>query len=412
MTTAAMSDTTQSPAPSAAPSTAVDVIPTYTDGVQYAASPARRGFIVGGTLLSALAEGFDAKEARRLAAVLVGAVCRLTRPAGAPLPVTVTIDLASPDWRTATETGWDLGVGVVLGHGLPFRTWLSTGTDGIKRLTAKRALKLAAALLGLAAELDHAHAVAGSAVAADRCATTVPEVVRRWLDAHDGELTDEQHDLARRLRTLLGREEKIARDAFFVNALGLAHPDVPLRPAELLVHSATLTHDRAAEVILELARRYAIPIALLTARTPAIHDRIPEGIELTERRWRLLGRARSLRLDGVVGGGPDSHGSAVDVRRALYEAGLLCRTCGDPVAGEVAQTLGRCDGCRPTDPDDIAALITSGCPGAPDVRNADTHDADEHGTCVDCHLPLGRLRTRADAATGPDTARAGRHRLD
>ncbi|MFD0205867.1 MULTISPECIES: hypothetical protein [Saccharothrix] len=138
----------------------------------------------------------------------------------------------------------------------------------------------------------------------------------------------------------------------------------------------------------------------------------PEGIELTERRWRLLGRARSLRLDGVVGGGPDSHGSAVDVRRALYEAGLLCRNCGAPVAGEVAETLGRCDDCRPTDSDGIAALITSGCPGAHDVRNDDTHDADEHGTCVDCHLPLGRLRTRAEAAAGPDTARAGRHRLN
>jgi hypothetical protein len=331
---------------------------------------------------------YDSATARTAAAHLLGYAHQLDLDE--PLPEHVLTTLLAPDTRTATGTTWDLGSGLVLRHTVPFGTSLTA--EAVEwTLTAELATRWARALLTVAAELDHAHAVAAQAILAERTGKTPTENVRAWLTDLHHELTADQKRLAERVRGVLADEERIARGETLVAALDVAHPDLTTSLADVrLLSRETITHLDAADVIEQLAARYALPIYLWTAASWYVRDEIGGGT-LTEQEWLRVGRTVEMGTFGsVIENEQGNNGAAIDVRLALYQAGVLCRECDARITGDIATTLGRCDECRPADPDDaMAEALAAGCPGAPNVsENFVSHFLSSSGPCTHCGLPL------------------------
>lgn len=331
------------------------------------------------------AEYDTAGTARAVAAQLLGYAYRLQHP-GQPLPATLTTTPLPPTTCTATASTWELQSGLELRYRVPFRaSLLAAELESV--LTAELALRWARALLAIATELDYAYAQASRALHAERSGTTATANIRGWLTRIAGELTWDQEQFAERLRDVLADEEGIAHGETLFAALDIAHPDLPTSLADLRQLSGdTITHLDAAEVIEELALRYAIPLVLWTANTRFVDWELPAGTQLTEQQWRRIGRSAEMRnFREMVENEQANNGAAIDVRRALYQAGVVCRGCDTALTGEVAETLGRCDQCRPSD---LATAVAAGCPGAEDVDDKQLHQPAGDGTCAECGLPL------------------------
>lgn len=329
---------------------------------------------------------YDSTTARTAAARLLGYARQLDLDE--PLPDYILTTLLPPDTRTATGTTWELGDGLVLRYTAPFGSSL-TAEAAEWTLTAEQAIQWARALLTLAAELDHAHAVAAQAILAQRTGTTPTENIRRWVTDLAHELTAEQRRFVDRLRDVLANEESIERGETLFAALDIAHRGLPTSLADLrLLSRETVTHLDAADVITQLADRYAMPIYLWTAASPYIRWEIGDE-PLTEQEWLRLGRTQQMNaFESLIENEQDNR-EGLDIRLALYQAGVLCRECDTRITGEIATTLGRCDDCRPDDPADaLAEALAAGCPGAPDVENYTNHFLSSSGPCAHCGLPL------------------------
>lgn len=324
---------------------------------------------------------YDRAAARTAAAQLLGYAHRHEHPATS-VPATITTTLLSPTERTATTTTWDLGDGFVLCYRVPFDVTLAADVSRWW-LTPNLATRWARALLAVAAELDSAYAHATHAIRAQRTGTTTARNVLDWLRGLAHELTAEQQRLAGRVRKVLYDEDSIARGDVLFDALDIAHPDLPMPLSDLwLVSAETIGHREVAEVITQLAHRYAIPHYLWTADNGFIRD---EGVDLTESQWRRVARSVELREFAQVLDHRQSNGSgAVDVKVALYEAGVLCRACDEILDDrDVATTWGHCDECRP---DTLADLARTACPA--DDGEASRHALGSAGQCRPCNVPL------------------------
>lgn len=332
---------------------------------------------------------YTSTTARTAAAELLGYAHQLELVE--PMPEHILTTLLEPDERTTTSTTWHLAPGLTLRYTTPFRATLTTEITEWN-LTAALATRWARALLAMATELDHAHALAAQAVLAERGRRTPPQNIRAWLDNIATELTVGQANFVDRLRDVLADEESIARGEASFAALDVAHPDLPTSLADVrLLSRETITHLDAAEVIEQLADHYALPIYLWTAETGYVRDEIGGGM-LTEHEWLRVGRTAEMgAFSAIVENEQDNNGAALDVRLALYQAGVLCRECGARISGEIVVTLGRCDECRTPDfTDALAEALDAGCPGAPDVDNADSHFLSSSGLCAACGLPLSK----------------------
>lgn len=325
---------------------------------------------------------YDSTTARTAAAHLLGYAHQLDL--NEPMPEHILTTLLAPDTRTATGTTWNLGDGLTLHYTAPFGASLTA--EAVEwTLTADLATQWAQALLTLAAELDHARAIAAQAILAQRTGRTPTQNVRAWLDELDHELTADQKRLAERVRGVLADEERVALEETLVAAFDVAHPDLPTALADVrLLSRETITHEDAAAVIEQLADRYALPIYLWTAATGYIYDLVGGGT-LTEQEWRRVGRSSEMRSFALMIENEQNcdGGSALDVQLALHQAGVLCRECDTRITGEIATTLGRCDECRPADPDDaMAQALAAGCP------DGSSHVPSGSGPCGDCGVPL------------------------
>lgn len=329
---------------------------------------------------------YDSTTARTAAAHLLGYAHQFDLDE--PMPEHILTTLLEPDKRPTTGTTWNLGNGLALRYTAPFGASLTTKITEWT-LTVGLATRWARALLTLAAELDHAHAIAAQAVLAERTTRTPTENIRAWLDGIAADLTVEQSEFVDRLRDVLADEESIARDEALFAALDVAHPDLPTSLADLrLLSRETVTHLDAAEVIEQLADRYALPIYLWTAASRYLRGEIGGGM-LTEQEWLRVGRTVAMRAFGSFVENEQDNGPAVDVRLALYQAGVLCRECDARITGESVTTLGRCDKCRPTDSNDaLREALAAGCPGAPNAENYTSHFLSSSGLCAHCGLPL------------------------
>ncbi|MEU0529177.1 hypothetical protein [Amycolatopsis tolypomycina] len=325
---------------------------------------------------------YTSTTARTAAARLLGYVHQLDHDE--PLPEHVLTYLLAPDTRTATDTTWHLDDGLALRYLAPFGASLTAETAEWT-LTAELAAHWARALLTLAAELDHAHAVATRAVIAERTGKTPTENIWAWLTDLHHELTADQKRLAERVRGVLADEERIARGETVTAALDVAHPDLPTSLADLrLLSRETITHEHAAQVIRLLADRYALPIYVWTAASRYIRDQIGGGT-LTEQEWLQVGRTVEMGNFGpMIENEQDNNGGAsLNIQLALYQAGVLCRKCDARITGEIATTLGRCDECRPADPDEaMAEVLAAGC------LDSEWHTPSSIGLCADCGVPL------------------------
>lgn len=325
---------------------------------------------------------YTSSAARIAAAELLGYAHQLG--ARGPVPDHLMTTLLEPDERTATGTTWHLSPGLTLHYTAPCHARLTAEATEWP-LTAALATRWAQALLAVAAELDHAHAIATQAVLADRAGRTPPQTIRAWLDSITAELTVEQAEFADRLRDVLADEASITHGQALHAALDLAHPDLPTSLADLrLLSRDTITHRDAADVIEQLASLYALPISLWTAASGYIRAELDGGM-LTEREWQRVGRTREMGVfDAMVDNEQANNGAAIDVRLALYQAGVLCRECGTRITGEIADTLGRCDQCRPTDAHTaLTQVLAAGCCG-----EYTDHVRSSSGACMDCGLPL------------------------
>lgn len=327
---------------------------------------------------------YDSTTARTAAGRLLGYAHQLEL--AEPLPDYILTTLLAPDTRTATGTMWDLGDGLVLRYITPFGSSL-TAENAEWTLAAEQARRWARALLTLATELDHAHAVAAQAVLSQRTGTTPTENIRRWVTDLAHELTAEQRRFVDRLRNVLADEESVERGETLFAALDIAHRGLPTSLADLrLLSRETVTHLDAAEVITQLAERYALPMYLWTAASWYIRDEIG-GEALTEQEWLRVGRTSEMNtFASMVENEQDNRGASLDIRLALFQAGVLCRECDTRITGEIATTLGRCDGCRPGEA--LEQTLAAGCPGAPDVDNYATHFLSSSGPCARCGVPL------------------------
>jgi hypothetical protein len=325
---------------------------------------------------------YTSTTARTAAARLLGYVHQLGRDE--PLPEHVLTYLLAPDTRTATGTTWHLDDGLALRYIPPFGASLTAETAEWT-LIAELATHWARALLTLAAELDHAHAVATRAVLAERTGKTPTENIWAWLTDLHPELTADQKQFAEQVRGVLADEERIARGETVAAALDVAHPDLPTSLADLrLLSCETVTHEDAAQVIRQLADRYALPIYVWTAASWYIRDAIGGGT-LTEQEWLRVGRTVEMCEFGpmIENEQGNNGGASLNVRLALYQAGLLCRKCDARITGEIATTLGRCDECRPADPDEaMAEVLAAGC------LDSEWHAPSSSGLCADCGVPL------------------------
>lgn len=355
---------------------------------------------------------YDSSTARTAAARLFGYAHQLDL--NEPLPAYILATLLVPDSRTATSTTWDLGDGLVLRYTAPFEASL-TAEAAEWTLTAERATRWARALLTLAAELDHAHVVARHAILAHRTGTTATENIRRWVTDLAHELTGEQRRFAERLRDVLADEERIEHNDTLFAALDVAHPELPTSLADLrLLSRETLTHLHAAEVIERLAAMYNTPFYLWTAQSRYIEWEIGD-IPLSESEWRRVAATDEMNaFESIIENEQDNQGAALDIRRALHQAGVICRACDKRITGEIVTTLGHCLGCRPTDPEALAKVLAAGCPGVEDEENYTTHSLSDDGPCRHCGLPLPpdyHLVLEAEQAEG-EQAQAARRAVE
>ena len=332
----------------------------------------------------------SAAAARRAAAQLLGYVYRLN--SAEPLPTTIHVPLLAPTGRTATTTTWELDSGLVLRHRVPFDATLTAATPEWT-LTDRLAVRWAQALLSLAAELDHAHAQATRAVIADRVGATASNHIRGWLAEVADELTAEQARFADRLGEVLTEADTADRDVTLLAGIDLDHDhDLPVVLAELPLsaqaRSGQVGHREVAEVIERLADRYALPVYVWTADDWRVRD-VLDDAPLTEQQWQRVARSAELAAFGQrvreQQGGLEP---LVDLWVAMLQAGVACRDCGDRIDGEVADTLGRCDACRPADP---AEAAEQPCPGSPPTLAAAVGHLMDWGrpeVCVVCAMPL------------------------
>lgn len=326
---------------------------------------------------------YDSTTARSAAAHLLGYAHRPPAalfPADAPLPESIATSLVD-GLRTTTGTTWDLGDGLVLHYTVPFGARLTA--DSAKwTLTPRLATQWARALLTLATELDHAHAAAARTLHAERAGTTPIDNLRHWLDTVTAELTTQQRDFADRVRNALAVEEEAAHQQTVIAALDVAHPDLSTSLAQLhLLSGETVTHLHAADVIAALASRYALPIYVWTAESPYIQHEIDRP--LSEHEWQRVGRTTEMgHFESLVENEQNNNGAALNVRRALQQAGVLCRDeeCDTRITGEVVETFGYCPECRP---DTLFDAVLAGCPG-----ELEWHVPTGGGPCADCGLPL------------------------
>jgi hypothetical protein len=198
---------------------------------------------------------YDSDTARTAAAHLLGYAHQLD-PDKPPTEHHILTTLLAPDTRTATSTTWNLGHGLVLRYTAPFGATLTAETDEWI-LNSRLAARWARALLTLAAELDHAQAVAARAVLAQRAGTTPTENIRSWLTDLAHEMTAEQLRFVDRLRDVLADEESAARGEALFAALDIAHPAADIAGDLRLLSRETVTHLDAADVIEQLADGYA-----------------------------------------------------------------------------------------------------------------------------------------------------------
>jgi hypothetical protein len=330
---------------------------------------------------------YTSATARAAASQLLGYAHRLEFDN--PLPRRVRITLLESTSRTATTSTWELGGGLAVRYLAPFSSTLISDVTAWT-LTAEQATRWARALLTLAAELDHAHAVAAHAIFAHRTGTTSTQNIRRWVTDRAHELTPEQRHFAKRLDNVLADEERIGHTDTLIAALDAAHPELPTSLAELgLLSRETLTHLHAADVIERLAAIYKLPFYLWTAKSRYIVWEIG-GIPLSESEWRRVADTDEMYdFESTVENEQDNGGAALDIRLALQRAGVLCRVCGRRIIGEIVTTLGRCLACRPADPGALAKVLAAGCPGVEDdEENDSTHFLSDDRSCGKCGLPL------------------------
>jgi hypothetical protein len=340
----------------------------------------------------------DAAAARAAAASLLGYAHQFGTTES--LPESFSTTPLAPTARTATTTRWDLGTGLALRYAVPFTATL-TATPAQWELTADLATRWAQALLALAIELDHAHALAAGAVVAERTATTTTDIIGLWLNSLRHDLSPRQAQLVAHLRRLLTAQKRDEPLATLCAALDRAHPDLPGSLTDLrLMSGDTLTHRDAAAVIAHLADLYALPIAFWTADSPYLQAEIT-GDPLTEREWQRLGNSTEMgNFEPMIDNEQANGTTAIDVQLALHQAGILCRDCDNRISGEIAVTLGRCPSCRPDDPTEA---VNAGCLGDNGLHTPGGPD----NACHDCGVPLP-----ANYFLVLETERAEQHRRD
>lgn len=336
---------------------------------------------------------------RAVAARLAGFAIQRRNPA-APLPATVTYTMDAPTTRTASSATWELGQGVTLHLELPRTSELAfkirlQADNGWFTLHPRVAERWASALLTIAALLDDAHAYVATVLNQRWAGHTVEDRLELFLDAAEPELDPAQRAFADQIRRVVADEQDAAQTDLINAAFDVANPDLPF-PLSDLLHSGSLDHRDAAEVILRLASKYRIPIFMATADHTEVHNALARAgageTPLTEQQWRRLANTSALREM------PDDieyeicYGTVVlaNLERALLQAGVLCRgpvdtpsSCHHRLDDDVAVTWGRCDEHRPTT---LASAIAAPCPTG--SLYDPEHVPDGAGKCGVCSLPL------------------------
>lgn len=342
--------------------------------------------------------------ARTVAAQLLGHVHTQSRIDHRDLvacgPVTVT--LPEPSITDADVTEWDLGDGVRLRHLPPFGALVECRDGREFTMTPNRGLRWVGALLALAVELDHAHAVAARAVREDRTGRTVSEDLRDWLDWKSCDFSDKQHALAADIVDLLDELDDMQLDETHV--LGLTDPVGALASplARAWRPGPRTGHRDVARIITELADRHRIPIVCWTA-DGVLRD-LPGGAnDLTEEQWYRIGGSDEMVSWAFTLRRQRDTARPVDVRLALVQAGVVCRfdelgadvvvagvSCSELVLdGPPEETWGLCAAHRPSDP---TVVVTATCPASPYVE----HTPVAGGVCSYCRI---RVHPKADVSS-------------
>ncbi|WP_410659486.1 hypothetical protein [Amycolatopsis sp. lyj-112] len=329
---------------------------------------------------------YDSDTARDAAAHLLGYAHEFST--WKPLPASISIPLLEADTRTVSTSTWNLMPGLVLTYRTPFEAVLESDIDEWT-LTPALATRWARALLTLAAELDHANAVAAHAVLANRGGTRSTDNIRGWLHRMTEDDVTNEDWFFHALRDVLGTEDNIVRDGTLTAALNLANPDEPTSLTDLLLLPAgTITHLDAATVIKRLAIHYGLPLYLWTAENWYLATHIGEP-PLTEQEWLRFSRTAELDNFGLMIEQLQRDGTGLDFQLALVQAGLLCRQCDCRITGDIADTFGHCTDCLPPDRDTaLAVALERGCPVEPFDEGISSHDGDPGDPCSVCGLPL------------------------
>ncbi|SFQ31558.1 hypothetical protein [Amycolatopsis rubida] len=332
---------------------------------------------------------FTAASARAAAAQLLACVHRLREPErGIAAPAEIWIEPLAPTVRTATASRWSPETGdVVLRYAAPFSGFLDFPAPGTPRfLSEQDAEWWARALLGLARELDHSHTIAAHAVLTDRADEDVTAILRRSILGELDGLSDDARDYADGVLAELNDLDSRRHEERQVSGLGRAHLDLRAHlDAAYLYDVDTIGHQDVAYLIRELGRRRGVPTVTLSAASLETFAELPPGTQLTEEQWLRV--ARTSEMLGLAGQAIDliADGQLVDLRRALLQAGILCRGGNhrrDTVlTGPVAETWGFCAECRPAT---LAEALAMGCI---DLRTHDLPSSDDGG-CRRCQLPL------------------------
>lgn len=329
---------------------------------------------------------YDSDTARDAAAHLLGyAHAFSTRK---PLPASISTPLLEPDTRTISTSTWNLIPGLALSYRAPFGSVLESDIDEWT-LTPGLATRWARALLTLAAELDHASAVAAHAVLADRAGTRSTDKIRGWLHRMTEDAVTDEDWFFDALRDALDEEDSVVSDGTLTAALDLANPDLSTSLTDLrLLSREPLTHRDAATVIKRLATRYGLPLYLWTDENWYLATHIGEP-PLTEQEWLRFSRTAELDNFPLLIEQLQRDGTGLDFRLALVQAGLLCRQCGGRVTGDIADTFGHCTDCLPSDRDAaLAVALERGCPVQPFDEGISSHDGNPGEPCSVCGLPL------------------------
>ncbi|MFE5567028.1 hypothetical protein ACFQ68_18730 [Amycolatopsis japonica] len=329
---------------------------------------------------------YDCHTARDTAAQLLGYSRQFYTQES--LPDSMSVVLLDPTNRSTSSTTWLLVPGLTLTYHAPFTASLDADIDTWV-LTPALATRWARALLALAAELDHATAVAAHAVLASRSGASPTDNIRVWAQrlAHDERNNDVS--IVQALLDILDEEDEAILAGTRLSALDIANPDLPTALTALHLDSEQiLTHLDAADTIRDLANRYGIPLFMWTEKHWWLARHLSVG-ELTEQEWRRFTSSAEVQDFPLHVEQRQTDGCGIDFELALKQAGLSCRKCSIRIRGEIDETYGHCEYCLPSDR--TAALtkaLERGCLAEPFERGIGSHSGAPGTACEVCGLPL------------------------